>query len=68
MWWRRKEKPLRVQLTEARDNLRRQLEILRNPSRPSRVTQPDNDTLIDTLEAELREIEDSLANLKAEDA
>jgi len=68
MWCRRKEKPLRVQLTEARDNLRRQLEILRNPSRPSRVMQPDNDTLIDTLEAELREIEDSLANLKAEDA
>jgi hypothetical protein len=30
--------------------------------------QPDNDALIDTLKAELREIQDSLANLKAEDA
>jgi hypothetical protein len=68
MWWRRKEKPLREQLTEARDNLRRQLEILQNPSRSGRNTRPDNDALIDTLGAELREIEDSLANLKAEDA
>ena len=66
MWWRRKEKPLREQLTEARDNLQRQLEILGYPVRNTRNSR--NEALIATLEAELREIEDLLANLKAEDA
>jgi hypothetical protein len=67
MWWRKKEeKPLSEQLTEARDNLQRQLEILEYPARNTRGSR--NEALIATLKAELREIEDSLANLKAEDA
>jgi hypothetical protein len=69
MWWDRKkrpEPPLREQLIEARDNLRRQIEVLQ--AGPSSVGKGgefiDNSALIDELSNTLREIEDGLANLR----
>ncbi len=54
------EEPLRPQLIEARDRLRRELEILLAPS--SIGGSPDNRSVIADLETELREIEQALAN------
>ena len=54
------EEPLRPQLMEARDRLRRELEILQAPS--SIGGSPDNRGVIADLEAELRDIEQALAN------
>jgi hypothetical protein len=72
MWWRTKQsdqKPLRAQLTEARDTLRRELEILQSPSTPGVVGGgPDNRAMIASLEAELRELTEALANLEPDDA
>ena len=52
--------PLHDQLIEARDRLRRELEILRAPS--SIGGAPDSRSVVAALEQELREIEDALAN------
>ncbi len=50
---------LRAQLTEARDKVRRELEIL---SAPSSIGGGSNDSsVVAALEAELRELEEALA-------
>ena len=54
------EPPRREQLKEARRNIMEQLDLLRRPSGYGLV--PDDQTLIVTLESELREIEALLAN------
>ena len=51
--------PLRAELNEAIDRVRRQLEILRSPS--SIGGGADNREVIAELEAELRQLEDSRA-------
>ena len=74
MWWRKKdrpEKPLREQLIEARDNVRRQIEVLR--AGPSSVGTgvgdfTDNASLIADLSNTLRELESDLANLGPSDS
>jgi hypothetical protein len=50
----------REQLVEARDKIRRELEVLLSPS--SVGGGPPNREVVSTLEAELRTIEDLLAN------
>ena len=54
------DEDLRVQLIEARDKVRRELEIL---SAPSSIGGGSNDgSVVAALEAELRELEAALAN------
>ncbi|MDR3472164.1 MAG: hypothetical protein P4M09_10795 [Devosia sp.] len=74
MWWRkhdRREKPLREQLSAARDDVRRQIEVLE--AGPSSVGTAvgdftDNASLIADLRNTLSEIEEGLANLGPDDA
>ena len=48
---------MRRQLIEARDNLRRQIEILQSPAAPAGVVYiPDNREMIASLEAQIREL------------
>nr|MDQ2861464.1 hypothetical protein [Pseudomonadota bacterium] len=54
------EKPLREQLTEARDKVRRELEILRSPS--SIGGGADDRSVVADLEKELGALEEALAN------
>jgi hypothetical protein len=54
------EKPIREQLMEARDKVRRELEILEAPS--SIGGGADNRSVIAELRAELHELEEALAN------
>jgi hypothetical protein len=54
------DEPLREQLTEARDRIRRELEILISPS--SIGGGADSRSVIAALEQELAEIEAALAN------
>jgi hypothetical protein len=54
------DRPLREQLVEARDRIRRELEILRAPS--SIGGGADSRSVIADLERELAGIEDALAN------
>jgi hypothetical protein len=60
------EKSLRDQLLEARDNIRRQIEICERPS--GMRSPPDYRNEIAELEAELTQIEEALANLGSTDA
>jgi hypothetical protein len=55
-----KDEPLREQLMEARDRIRRELEILRSPS--SIGGGADSRSVIAALQSELAEIEAALAN------
>ncbi len=64
MFFHKKERPLADELTEARNNLRRELEILRGAPQIKVPPGANNRALIETLEGELREIEDALANLE----
>ena len=70
MWWRKTpsepETPLREQLLEARDKVRRQIEICRSPS--AMRSAPDYRNEIAALEAELAQIEETLADLDSTDA
>jgi hypothetical protein len=54
------DKSIREQLIEARDKIRRELEILRSPS--SIGGGADNRSVIAALESELGQIEQELAN------
>jgi hypothetical protein len=54
------DKPLGEQLVEARDRIRRELEVLMSPSTIGGGA--DSRSVIAALETELREIEDALAN------
>ena len=54
------DQPIREQLMEARDKIRRELELLITPS--SIGGPADSRSVIAALEAELAEIEDALAN------
>jgi hypothetical protein len=54
------DEPLREQLTQARDRIRRELEILMSPS--SIGGGADSRSVIAALEQELAEIEAALAN------
>ena len=54
------ERPIREQLIEARDKIRRELEILYAPS--SIGGGADNRSVIAELQAELAQIEEALAN------
>jgi hypothetical protein len=54
------EKSLREQLVEARDKVRRELEILQTPS--SIGGGADDRSVVADLESELRELEEALAN------
>jgi hypothetical protein len=54
------EKPIHEQLVEARDKIRRELEILISPS--SIGGGADNRSVIAELQDELRQIEEQLAN------
>ena len=68
MWWKKKpEPPLREQLEAARDQLRRQLDILNGPAAGNRSRWGDNRAVIADLEAELAQIEDALAQREAAD-
>jgi hypothetical protein len=53
------DRPLRVQLTEARDRIRHELEILMSPS--SIGGSANTASVVSALEAELTQIEDALA-------
>lgn len=66
LWWRKKEKPLKQQLIEAKANLLRELQILDGGG--SLYPPPDNRSIAATLQAELREIEEALANLGPDDS
>jgi len=55
------ERPLREQLAEAIDRVRRELEILRSPS--SIGGGADNRSVITALETELHELEDARATV-----
>ncbi len=55
------ETPLREQLTEAIDRVRRELEILESPS--SIGGKPDDEGVVADLQKELRQLEDALAGL-----
>jgi hypothetical protein len=60
---------LREQLIEARANLSRQLEILQSPATVSGkggLVPPDSRELIGDLQRQLREIDEALANLGAD--
>ncbi len=66
MWWKKKpEPPLRDQLVEARDKLRRQLDLLNGPPAGNRSHWGDNGAVIADLEAELAEIEQALTQMDA---
>ena len=73
MWWRKKDQPkgsLRAQLTAARDNLRRQIEVLQaGPASHGTAVGDfmDNTSAIADLTNNLREIEAGLANLGPND-
>jgi hypothetical protein len=54
------DEDLRAQLTEARDKVRRELEILSAPS--SIGGKADDHSVVAELEAELRELEEALAH------
>lgn len=54
------ERELKAQLVEARDKLRRELEILISPTNVGGGA--DNREAIALLQAELRQVEDALAN------
>ncbi|HEX3886942.1 MAG TPA: hypothetical protein VHW05_05555 [Phenylobacterium sp.] len=54
------DEPLKAQLVEARDRIRRELEVLISPSTIGGGA--DSRGVIAALETELREIEDALAN------
>jgi hypothetical protein len=60
--WRRKQKPLRQEFIDARFALERQLEILRAAPQIS----PDNQALIATFEAKLRQKQETLDKLDAD--
>ena len=60
------EKPLRDQLDDAIDRVRRELEILEAPS--SIGGPPDDHSVIADLRAELLELEKARANLGPDDA
>jgi hypothetical protein len=64
MWWRKpKPEPSRVaQLTEARDKLRRQIEIMRAGPVYMRDGTPQTAQLIAELKATLADIEQELRN------
>jgi hypothetical protein len=68
MWWRKTnqpdepERPLRDQLLEARDKVRRQIEICRSPA-GNGASPPHYHREIADLEAELGQLEEALANL-----
>jgi hypothetical protein len=70
----RQELSLRQQLMEARANVQRQIDRLRDKPSAFPVTDDgvnfigENSHLIDTLKATLKEIEDSLAALGSDDA
>ena len=70
----RQEPSLRQQLMEARTNIQRQIDLLRDKPYPFPVTSDgvnfigENSHLIATLKGTLREIEDSLAALGSDDA
>jgi hypothetical protein len=53
------DRELRAELTEARDKLRRELEILQSPS--SIGGGADNRSVVAAMEAELQKIEDALS-------
>jgi hypothetical protein len=53
------DRELRAELTEARERLRRELEILKSPSTIGGGA--DNRSVIAALEAELQQVEDVLA-------
>ena len=59
------EKPLRQQLDEAIDRVRRELEILRSPS--SIGGRPDDGSVIADLEEEYRQLEEARAGLGPHD-
>jgi hypothetical protein len=63
----RREPTTREALLEARDKLKRQIQILSNPS-GVKYGHPDNTSLIKDLSAELEAIEESLAELEPHDA
>jgi hypothetical protein len=65
LWWKKKEKPLREQLIEARDKLRRQIETLHaGPASLGRGGEfIDNSALESELTSALRRIEQTLAEL-----
>jgi hypothetical protein len=65
--WRSKEKPLRQELIDARSNLQRELENLQAGAQTNVPLAPDNRSLIATLEAELRDIDEALATLGPDD-
>jgi hypothetical protein len=54
------DEPIKEQLVDARDRIRRELEVLMAPS--SIGGGADSRSVIAALETELREIEDALAN------
>jgi hypothetical protein len=65
----KEEKPGRQQLMEARADIQRQIEILQlGPVIRGHGGGPEFDSVIVTLTATLKEIEDSLAELRADDA
>jgi hypothetical protein len=59
------DRPLRAQLDEAIDRVRRELEILRSPS--SIGGGADNRSVIADLETELRELEEARADVGPHD-
>jgi len=66
MFWKKKpEPPLRDQLTAARDNVSRQLEIISGPAAGNRSRWGDNNAVTADLRSELAQLEQALAELDA---
>jgi hypothetical protein len=64
------QRTLRDELTEARDAIGRQLELLRHPFTPVGVRHgpPDTRSILAELERQLGEIDEALAGLDSTDA
>jgi len=65
---RKKEKPLRQQLLEARADLARQLQVMNTSGMGAGGGLPDNRSIEKTISDEIQEIDAALANLKDDDA
>ncbi len=64
-WWRRKQKSLRQELTEARDNVQRQLDILAGGPTANYGWQPG---MADKLRTTLADLDNQIAELGPDNA
>ena len=68
MWWHKKERPLREQLTAAIAKVNDQIDVQRRTPPPFGSFGPRDRSALEELQAELTQLKDALANLGPEDA